>query len=69
MRRSIKTPQLLELSGIGNRAILEKHGIKVQLDLPAVGENMQEHSFVATSFRASLSLPSLSPSLCWGCRD
>ncbi|ETW75677.1 choline dehydrogenase 3 [Heterobasidion irregulare TC 32-1] len=54
---SIKTPQLLELSGIGNREILEKHGITVALDLPAVGENMQEHSFVATSFQFRDDLP------------
>ena len=28
-------------AGIGNRKILEKHGIPVLLDLPAVGENLQ----------------------------
>ncbi|GJE91578.1 GMC family oxidoreductase [Phanerochaete sordida] len=40
---SIKSPQLLELSGIGQRAVLEKAGIPVKIDLPGVGENMQEH--------------------------
>lgn len=48
---AIKTPQLLELSGIGSKSILEKYNIPVKLDLPAVGENVQEHSFVATSFQ------------------
>ncbi len=38
----VRTPQLLELSGIGNRGILEKFNISVQLDLPAVGENYED---------------------------
>jgi choline dehydrogenase-like flavoprotein len=38
--RAIKTPQILELSGIGKREVLEKVGIDVKLDLP-VGENVQ----------------------------
>ena len=41
--RSILTPQLLELSGIGDKKILEKIGVPVQIDLPAVGTNVQEH--------------------------
>ncbi|EMD35377.1 hypothetical protein CERSUDRAFT_116159 [Gelatoporia subvermispora B] len=39
----IKSPQLLELSGIGNPSILQLHGIPVQVDLPSVGENVQDH--------------------------
>ncbi|THH20334.1 hypothetical protein EW146_g1022 [Bondarzewia mesenterica] len=54
---SVKTPQLLELSGIGNKEILGKYGVSVKVDLPAVGENMQEHSFVATSFQFKDDLP------------
>ena len=44
---TVKSPHILELSGIGNRAILEKLGIPVQLDLPAVGENLQDHLILA----------------------
>jgi len=40
---TIKSPNILELSGIGDRAILEPLGIPVQAHLPAVGTNVQEH--------------------------
>jgi choline dehydrogenase-like flavoprotein len=46
---TIKTPQLLELSGIGRRDVLDRIGIDVQLDLPGVGENVQEHIFAGTA--------------------
>jgi choline dehydrogenase len=37
------TPKLLELSGIGNPAILGAHGIKVVHELRGVGENLRDH--------------------------
>ncbi|TFK33832.1 GMC oxidoreductase [Crucibulum laeve] len=40
---TFQTPQLLELSGIGSKATLDKYGIPVILDLPGVGENLQDH--------------------------
>ncbi|HZT47246.1 MAG TPA: GMC family oxidoreductase N-terminal domain-containing protein [Hyphomicrobiaceae bacterium] len=40
---AVATPQLLELSGIGNPAILQAHGIAVRHALPAVGENFRDH--------------------------
>lgn len=39
----IKSPQLLELSGIGDRRRLQDLGIPVQVDLPGVGENLIDH--------------------------
>ncbi|KAI0630490.1 GMC oxidoreductase [Trametes polyzona] len=39
---SFQSPQLLELSGIGNKEILSKHGIETLIDLPSVGENLRE---------------------------
>jgi len=39
---SFNTPQLLMLSGIGPKAELEAHGIEVLVDLPGVGENLQD---------------------------
>lgn len=39
----IKSPQLLELSGIGDAAHLQSLGIAVQQDLPGVGENLIDH--------------------------
>ena len=40
---SVQSPQLLELSGIGNREILEAAGIDVKVENPNVGENLQDH--------------------------
>ncbi len=40
---AINTPQLLQLSGIGNAAELRALGIPVVTDLPGVGENLQDH--------------------------
>ncbi|KAI0325566.1 alcohol oxidase [Cubamyces sp. BRFM 1775] len=48
---TIQTPQLLELSGIGNSSILQSFGIKPLLDLPGVGENLQEHLFVLAEWQ------------------
>lgn len=39
----IKSPQLLELSGIGDGARLQRMGIPVQAHLPGVGENLIDH--------------------------
>lgn len=42
---TINTPQVLELSGIGNSTLLEQYGITPLIDLPAVGENLQDHTY------------------------
>jgi len=39
----IDSPKLLMLSGIGPREHLAQHGIETVLEMPAVGENLQEH--------------------------
>ncbi|KAB1442445.1 choline dehydrogenase [Pseudodesulfovibrio senegalensis] len=40
---AINSPQLLQLSGVGNGAELSAMGIDVVQDLPGVGENLQDH--------------------------
>ncbi|RFU80791.1 gmc oxidoreductase [Trichoderma arundinaceum] len=40
---TIKSPQILELSGIGSPEVLSRAGIAVKVDSPMVGENLQEH--------------------------
>jgi len=39
---AFNTPQLLQLSGVGPRELLEEHGIDVLVDLPGVGANLQD---------------------------
>ena len=41
----MKSPQVLELSGIGRSDVLVPLGIKTRLYLPGVGINMQEHMY------------------------
>ncbi|KAA1467686.1 alcohol oxidase [Dentipellis sp. KUC8613] len=41
---SFQTPQLLELSGIGRRDVLHRHGVKQFIHLPGVGENLRTSS-------------------------
>lgn len=40
---TINSPQLLELSGIGQPDVLRGHGIEVQHELKGVGENLRDH--------------------------
>ena len=44
------SPQLLLLSGIGPAAQLREHGIAVAVDLPGVGEGLQDHPYVPVSW-------------------
>ena len=44
---AVASPQLLMLSGIGPGEHLREHGIGVVADIPAVGENLQDHPMVA----------------------
>ncbi|KAJ3755386.1 alcohol oxidase [Lentinula raphanica] len=48
---TIQSPQLLELSGIGNSSILKHVGIEPLVDLPEVGENMQDHVFAPAQYQ------------------
>jgi choline dehydrogenase len=40
---AIASPKILQLSGIGDGALLQQHGIDVIHHLPGVGENLQDH--------------------------
>lgn len=48
---SIGTPQLLQLAGLGPAALLQRHGIAVQHDLPGVGANLQDHLQIRAVFK------------------
>lgn len=45
-----KSPQFLELSGVGSRKLLEKHNIPVIIENENVGEHLQDHAIVAQLF-------------------
>jgi 4-pyridoxate dehydrogenase len=47
----INTPQILMLSGIGDAAKLRALGIAPQLDLPGVGQNLQDHMSCFLQYR------------------
>ena len=50
---ALKTPHVLELSGIGERALLQRHDIEVIVENANVGENLQEHGFVPFSWEVA----------------
>ncbi|NZA28278.1 choline dehydrogenase [Luteimonas sp. SJ-92] len=50
---AVNSPQLLMLSGIGPERELRAHGIGVQLHLPGVGGNLQDHLDICTLYHAS----------------
>lgn len=50
---AINTPQLLQLSGIGPRALLQRHGIAVNKDSPHVGQNLADHLGIDFLFEAA----------------
>ena len=59
---SINTPQLLQLSGVGDAADLGALGIPVVADLPGVGANLQDHLEVYVQYRSKEPV-SMQPSL------
>ena len=51
---AIRSPAILENSGVGNPSILTKQSIKVKVPLPAVGENFQDQSIFGVSAGTTL---------------
>lgn len=47
---TIQSPRLLELSGIGKSDVLRSAGIPCLVDLPHVGENLQEHPLTCVTY-------------------
>ena len=48
---AIGSPQILQLSGIGPGALLQQHGITPLVELPGVGENLQDHMQIRAVFK------------------
>jgi choline dehydrogenase len=64
---AIGSPQILQLSGVGAADLLHQHGIASKLDLPGVGENLQDHLQLRMAFKikGAKSLNTMANSL-WG---
>jgi len=50
---AFQSPQLLMLSGIGDKNYLQKHSIECFIDLPGVGQNLSDHIFVNMNTEAN----------------
>jgi choline dehydrogenase len=61
---AVNSPQLLQLSGVGNGADLSALGIRVVADLPGVGENLQDHLELYVQYACKQPV-SMYPALKW----
>jgi choline dehydrogenase len=61
---AFNSPQLLQLSGVGNASELRDLDIDVVADLPGVGENLQDHLEVYVQYGSKLPV-SVAPALKW----
>jgi choline dehydrogenase-like flavoprotein len=48
---SIHSPQILQLSGIGEPALLEQHNISTVANVPGVGRNLQDHPLLYVDYQ------------------
>jgi choline dehydrogenase len=51
---SVQSPQLLELSGIGDPAVLRAHGVEVRHASPHVGAHLQDHQGINYTWKGRL---------------
>jgi choline dehydrogenase len=51
---SVHTPQILQLSGIGDATRLKRFGIESVSDLPGVGQNLQDHLVLKVEYNCRL---------------
>jgi choline dehydrogenase len=61
---AINSPQLLQLSGVGNAQELGALGIDIVHDLPGVGENLQDHLEVYVQYSSKQPV-SVAPAMKW----
>ncbi|CAO2655175.1 Nn.00g102390.m01.CDS01 [Neocucurbitaria sp. VM-36] len=50
---AVNTPRLLQLSGVGPKAVLEAAGIKVKFEHDGVGANFQDHPYTNVAYNVS----------------
>lgn len=54
---STQSPQLLELSGVGDPGVLARAGVAAKVASPAVGENLQDHVMAMSVYEVDPALP------------
>lgn len=62
---TVNSPQILELSGIGNATVLKEAGITQLIDNPNVGENLQDHSYSFVTYELDEGVVNTLDSLRW----
>ncbi|KAI1144215.1 putative GMC oxidoreductase [Hypoxylon sp. FL0543] len=58
---SLRSPLILERSGVGNPNILEKCGIESKINLPGVGEHLQEQPNTALEYSSKINVTGTAP--------
>lgn len=49
----VHSPQILQLSGVGDASLLRKFGVKLVSDLPGVGQNLQDHLVLKVNYNCA----------------
>jgi choline dehydrogenase-like flavoprotein len=50
---AFNSPQLLQLSGVGRREDITRHGVEMVHDLPGVGQNLQDHLDFTLAYKST----------------
>ncbi|KAI3337007.1 GMC oxidoreductase [Xylariaceae sp. AK1471] len=58
---ALRSPLILESSGVGNPSLLNRLGIETKIDLPGVGEYLQEQPNIALIYSGTLNLTGSAP--------
>jgi choline dehydrogenase-like flavoprotein len=60
---AVMSPVLLQVSGIGPAFIISDIGVPLQVHLPGVGQNLQDHGMVGAFYNCEALLPQDKPEL------
>ncbi|KAI1213531.1 putative GMC oxidoreductase [Annulohypoxylon truncatum] len=58
---ALRTPLILESSGVGNPEILKKYGIETKIELNGVGENLQDQPNTALEYSSNFNVTGTAP--------
>ncbi|RYP61008.1 hypothetical protein DL769_007905 [Monosporascus sp. CRB-8-3] len=58
---ALRTPLILEQSGIGNPGLLTQYGLETKIELPGVGENLQDQPLLSLLYPGKLNASGITP--------